>query len=210
MPEATTSPAGRRCVGLILLATAVLLAGPALALANETAAGGGEEPSLFAGSVWNAIWALVIFILLLAVLGKFAWGPIAGQLEQREKKIAQAIADAQKGRDDAMTLLAEYKRKLEQAQSEADQLMHQAVAGAEQVKQRIVAEAETEAGKARDQAVQQIRQASNDALADIFGQTAEMATRVAGQIIGRELRPEDHQRLVEQTLSQLEQEQSRN
>ncbi|HEX5720110.1 MAG TPA: hypothetical protein VF179_28395, partial [Thermoanaerobaculia bacterium] len=52
------------------------------ALAAEAEHGGGES-NIFAGDVGNAIWTLVIFLLVLFVLGKYAWGPILGALQGR-------------------------------------------------------------------------------------------------------------------------------
>jgi F-type H+-transporting ATPase subunit b len=188
-------PGVQLTVALIVLLTA---AAPALA----------AEDGIFGGSLMNAVWALIIFGLLLAVLGRYAWGPIVRQLEQREKKVAETIFDAERQRDEATAMLEEYRQKLDQAKAEAEKLMQKTVSDAEQVKQRIVDEAGEEARQARDRAVLQIGQAKKDALAGIFAQAAELATDAAGQILRRELSPQDHQRLVEETLAQFDQQQS--
>ncbi|MCG3177804.1 MAG: ATP synthase subunit b [Phycisphaerae bacterium] len=191
-------------------AAIAIVAALALAAPLQAAEGEGGGGGIISGSFWNAVWALVIFLGLLVVLGKFAWGPIVKQLEQREQKVHDTIQQAEQQRDDAMKLLAQYQEKLDQAREEAQQLMQKTVADAEHVKDKIVEEAREEAANARDRAVQQIEQAKDDALAGLFNQAATMATDVAGHILARELRPEDHARLVEQTLAQLDREQSRN
>src|SRR5580765_441481 len=68
-----------------------------------------EAPlSLFAGNVGNALWTLVIFVLVVVVLGKFAWGPILSLLKQREDFIHKSLSDAKHDRDEAEARLKEY------------------------------------------------------------------------------------------------------
>ena len=56
-----------------------------------------------------AIWTLVVFFLLMAVLGKFAWGPIAAGLEKREHSIEHMIADAKRNQDEAEGAVGELR-----------------------------------------------------------------------------------------------------
>lgn len=199
----------------LLVALAGTLLVPSMAMADDAPvashesaahgdeAGHGEDANLFEGSLVDSMWALIVFVLLLVILGKFAWKPIVQQLEKREKQVADTIDDATRQRDEAMELLAQYKQKLDQAHVEAQKLMAKASEDGEKLKEEIVGEARSEAELARERAVQQIEASKNDALAEIFTRAADLATGAAGQILQRELRPEDHQRLIEQTLSQL-------
>ena len=57
-----------------------------------------------------AIWTFVVFVVLLAILWKFAWGPIVAGLEKREQGIAEHIAAAERAHEEAKLLLAEYDR----------------------------------------------------------------------------------------------------
>src|SRR5258708_15408050 len=65
-----------------------------------------------------AIFTFFVFLLLLAILWKFAWGPISAGLEKREHGIAEHIAAAQRSHEEAKRLLAEYERKLASAQDD--------------------------------------------------------------------------------------------
>jgi len=69
---------------------------PATAFAEE--AGAGLSP--FSGNVGNAIWTLVIFVIVVAVLGKFAWAPILNLLKEREQFIHDALVSANGDRRD--------------------------------------------------------------------------------------------------------------
>jgi F-type H+-transporting ATPase subunit b len=78
-----------------------------------------EALSPFAGNLGNAIWTLTIFVIVVIVLGKFAWGPVLGLLQQREEFIHRALADAKRDRDEAEARLKEYAAKLQTAHAEA-------------------------------------------------------------------------------------------
>ncbi len=97
------------------LFTAAFLATAAFSL---TAAAQEHEAQLspFAGNVGNALWTLVIFVIVVVVLGKFAWGPVLSLLQQREEFIHRSLSDAKRDRDEAEARLKEYAAKLQSAQ----------------------------------------------------------------------------------------------
>src|SRR6185436_7204569 len=61
----------------------------------------GETLSPFAGNVGNAVWTLLIFVIVVVILGKFAWGPVLSLLKEREDFIHKSLADAKRDRDEA-------------------------------------------------------------------------------------------------------------
>src|SRR6266550_5583148 len=78
-----------------------------------------EAPlSPFAGNVGNAVWTLLIFVVVVVVLGKFAWGPVLALLQQREQFIHKSLSDAKHDREQAEASLKEYMAKLQSAQAE--------------------------------------------------------------------------------------------
>ena len=99
-------------------AAAVFLALAAASLhAAEEAPAAGLSP--FAGNIGNAIWTLLIFVVVVVVLGKFAWGPVLALLQQREQFIHKSLSDAKHDREQAEASLKEYMAKLQSAQAEA-------------------------------------------------------------------------------------------
>jgi F-type H+-transporting ATPase subunit b len=212
MNHGQTNPAR---IGRWIALAAVLLA-PAVALAEDATghgaaeAGGVAEPSLFGGSIWMAVWSLAMFFLLLAVLGKFAWKPVVKMLQDREDRIAAALAESDRNRKAAEELLEQHRAKMSGAEAEAAKLFQQSQAAADEVRRQIVQQARTEAEDARKRAVEQIEASKDQAVASIFREAANVAATVAGQILQREVRPEDHERLVQQTLADLAKEKSRN
>ena len=87
-----------------------------------------EETTLspFAGNVGNAVWTLVIFLIVVVVLGKFAWGPVLALLKQREDFIHKSLSDAKHDRDEAEARLKEYAARLQSAQVEAVGIIEEA------------------------------------------------------------------------------------
>lgn len=151
----------------------------------------------------SAIFTLIVFLMLLAVLWAFAWKPINVGLEKRELAIANQIADAKKASEDAAATLREYQTKLAAAQAQAQEMVAQARKDAEDSGQRILAEARTEATRQRDRALAEIDSAKRVALNELAEHSTDIAMSLAQRIVGRELKAEDHQSLVQQTLAQL-------
>ena len=150
-----------------------------------------------------SIYTLIVFLILLAVLYKFAWGPIAEGLEKREQKIARQIADAEHASAMAAKQLQEYERKLAAATEEARAIVTQARTDALSAKDKIVAEAQAAAAKERDRAVADITSAKNQALAEIAEKSVGTAISLASDIIRREVKPEDHDKLISDSLQKF-------
>ena len=151
----------------------------------------------------GAIFSFIVFLLLLAVLGMFAWKPISQGLEKREAGIAKAIDDAKKASEAAAVAMKEYQKKLEAAQTQAQEMVSQARKDAEASGQRIVADAQAEAARQRDRALADIETAKQAALAELAGRSTDMAFSLARRVVGRELNTNDHQNLIQEALRQM-------
>jgi F-type H+-transporting ATPase subunit b len=150
-----------------------------------------------------ALATFLVFLLLLGILAKFAWKPIMEGLARREETIASQIAEAKAAAETARKQLAEYERKLAAATEEARAIVGQARHDAETAKDKIVAEAQAAAQKERERAVADISSAKNDALREIAAKSVSTAVALAGNIIRREVKPEDHERLISESLQQF-------
>jgi len=209
LPLLTAAPASA-ATGSALAAPTTPVSLP-LMLAAETSgdhgegdyAGEKEEPSLFASEPWPYIWNLIMFLVLLAVLTKFVWPPILKGLQAREDKQLSDLAQAKQANEEATAKLAEYEAKLKEAHREAGKIMEQTRAEADKLSARLKAEAEANAKSIGERAEQDISAAKTEALASIYSQAATLSTQIAGQILKRELNPEDQAQLVEQSLAQI-------
>lgn len=150
-----------------------------------------------------AIYTLVVFILMIVLLRIVAWKPIIAGLDAREQKIISAIEDARKSADEAQLRLEEYEARLATAAQEANELVAEGRRDAEATKDRIVAEAAEAAKAERTRAVNEIELAKNAALQAVAEQSADMAVALAGKIVARQLNPEDHSKLVRESLDSL-------
>jgi F-type H+-transporting ATPase subunit b len=162
-----------------------------------------DKPALLSIDFGSAIVNLAIFLGVLAVLSKFVWPVILDGLKARESKIHGDLQGAEQANAEARSLLASYQTKLDEAANQVQAMLAQARKDSEASGQRIVDEAKSEAARQRDRAIAEIETAKQVALADLAGQTSDMAMQVAKQVVGRELRAEDHAELIRQSLQRL-------
>ena len=177
------------------------LAGALLALPAMAAEGGGGN--IFAGDLGNMIWTLVIFVGVLVVLGKFAWGPILERLQAREDFIRESLNEAKQDREDAEARLEEFEAKLAGARGEATAIVEEGRRDAEVVKASIEADARSEAEKIVERAKREIGLAREAAVEEIYGVAGKLATDLAEQVIRKELTGEDHERLIAEAMQKM-------
>lgn len=178
-----------------------VVAGALLALPATASEGGGEN--IFAGDLGNMIWTLVIFILVLVVLGKFAWGPILEVLQARETFIRKSLTEARADREAAEETLKGYEARLAEARGEATAIVDEGRRDGEQVRQRIEADARAEAARMVERARREIDLAKVAAVEEIFNLAGQLSTEVASKLIRRELNAEDHERLIREAAEKI-------
>ncbi len=183
-------------VTLFATGTQVLAAGE-----GDAHSGG---PSLFTGDLGNIFWTLITFVFVLVVLGKFAWGPILSALKQREDFIRDSLATAKKDREAAEARLKEYEEKLATARAEATGIVEEGRRDAEVVKQKIQEDAKAAATAMIDRAKREIGIATDTAVKQLYTLGAGLATDVASRMIGREVNAMDHERLINDSIAELE------
>lgn len=163
----------------------------------------GDAPPLLSFDIGSAFWNLLIFLAVLAVLGKFVWPNVLGGLKSREEKIRGDLESAEKANAKATSLLAEYQKKLDDASTQVQSMLAEARRDAEASGQRIVDEAKQEADRQRERALSDIETAKQVAVSEIADQASGLAMRVARSVVGRELNPNDHADLIRQSLDRL-------
>lgn len=150
-----------------------------------------------------AIWTLIVFVLLLAVLYKFAWGPISQALDLREKKIADNIAAAEQANLDAKRMLADYEAQLAGAYEKVRGIMEEARRDAETTAKQIEADAHARAAADIERGKHEIETATAQALKELAETSANLAVDLAGRIVNAKLNPADHASLITQALSKF-------
>jgi F-type H+-transporting ATPase subunit b len=165
---------------------------------------GGADLSPFAGNVGNALWTLIIFAIVVIVLGKFAWGPVLGLLQQREEFIHKSLAAAKADREAAAATLKEHTEKLQAATREVDAMIARGRDDAERFREEIKQKARAEADTLLRAAERQIQQETSQALQQIRHEAVDLSVAIASKLIKRNITKEDNQRLIDDALQQLE------
>ena len=188
----------------LVLLTTMAIAAPAMAAEAAGGHGGGGENNLFAGDLGNAIWTLVIFGLVVFVLGKFAWGPLLQGLQAREEFIRESLEKARMERETAESRLREYEEKLASARAEASAIVEEGRRDADAVRHRIEATAKQESEAMVERARREIQLATDTATKELYTLSARLATQMAAKVVGRELTPQDHERLIAEAIDGID------
>jgi len=160
--------------------------------------------SPFAGNVGNAVWTLAIFIIVVILLGKFAWGPVLALLQQREEFIHRSLSDAKRDRDEAEARLKEYAAKLQTAQREAVGIIEEARRDAERLRDELRERAKSEADTLIKNAERQVQLETSRALQQIRKEAVDLSVTIASKLLQRNISQADNERLINDAMKQIE------
>jgi len=148
----------------------------------------GENPfSLVTPNPGLSIWALIIFLILIFILGKFGFKPIATALKEREQSIADSLAQAEKARAEMANLTAKNEELLNQAKEERNKIIAEAREIAEKLKADLIEKAQAESLKKMSDAFREIDTQKTAAIVEIKNTVGEMAIKLAEQVIRKDL-----------------------
>lgn len=142
-----------------------------------------EQPQLLQFDPGLGIWTLVAFVLLLVLLKRFAWKPILSAVDERDRKIKDALATAERLNEDARLQGERQAALMAQAHEKAAVIVSAAHADAEALRERLLEATEAEKKRLLRNAAQEIEQASNKAQAEIRKFSAELALTTAEKIL---------------------------
>jgi F-type H+-transporting ATPase subunit b len=155
------------------------------------------DPGLF-------IWTILTFLVLVALLAKFAWRPLLEALERREKGIAQAVDDARKAREDLERVHQEGAALLVQARRDAEALIARARADADRFREDMRQKAAADAQSITENAERRIEHETARALEQIRRDAVELSVAIASKLLRRNVSAADQDSLVDETIKQLE------
>ncbi len=176
---------------------AAALAAPSLAFAEEAAGF-----SILIPKMSEFIPALIAFLIIWAVLAKFAWPAVTGILDKRQETIKNNLDEAEAAKIEAQRSLDEYKQQLADARREAAGILDEARRAGEQVKADITAQAQAQADEMIAKAKKSIEKEKLAAIADLQGSVAELSVAVAGRFIGEDLSDADQRKLIEKYVAE--------
>ncbi len=159
----------------------------------------------FKGNIDLSIWSFCVFLVLVVVLGRYAWPLVLDGLAKRENSIARALDEARKAQEEAAALRLQLQADRDKANQELRQLMEDARRNAQQLQDEIKARAQEDIKAERERLRRDIATAQDQALQEIWKQSSQLATLISAKAIRRSLSEEDHRRLVDEALVDLRQ-----
>ncbi|HEU0016534.1 MAG TPA: F0F1 ATP synthase subunit B [Longimicrobium sp.] len=184
-----------------LLATTALVLGATPLPAQEHGEGGGG--GLLSLNPGLTIWTIVIFLIVLAVLSRFAYPKILAAVEAREAHIAELTSAAERDRDAAAALLAENQRILEDTRARVHGAVEEARGQAEKMRAEVMDAANRERQEMLERARRDIASEREMALDTVRRDAVVLAMAAAEKLVRRNLDSEDNRRLVQESLAQL-------
>lgn len=148
-----------------------------------------------------AAWTFALFTVLYFVLKFFAWKPIIAAMEARDHAIEAAQQQAKQLRDEAQALLAQHEQEMGRAHEEAKQLLEQARESATRECEELIAKARLQAAQAHEKAEADIESAKVQALQEVRESAVDLAARIAGKVVGKDLSGGNYSTLAEEVKS---------
>jgi len=179
-------------------AALAFLTTPAALLAADEGGGGG----LFSVDPGLSLWTIVTFLVVLTVLGKYAWGPILKALDAREQGIRDAISEAQSLRAEGAHALEEHRAQLADARRQAQDIVAEGREVADRLRKEIEGQAREEAERILERSRQEIRRERDLALEQIRSEAVELSLAAASRLLGETLTSEKDRSLVRSFLAE--------
>ncbi|MDD5288620.1 MAG: F0F1 ATP synthase subunit B [Dehalococcoidales bacterium] len=145
---------------------------------------------------------LINFVILLVILSFFVYKPIIKMLEERPRKVKESLDEVQKIKDQAALAEDEFKKKLEAASKEGQEVISKAMRTGEEARQRAQLEAKQEAQVLVEKARAEIQRERNEAIGELRQEFADTAVIAAEKIIEKSLDKETHRQLIEKVLDE--------
>jgi F-type H+-transporting ATPase subunit b len=187
---------------LLLLTVTAILVAPATASA-ATEGHGSAEPGIFDLALDLGVWTLIVFAVLFFVLSRYAWGPMLQGLQKREQTIRGALEESRLAREEAQRSREQFQKQLDGAQDKVRDILDAARRDAQHMGDDMVAKARSEIQVERERLHHEIELARDQALQELWSQTAKLATMVSAKAIRRQLNVNDHRQLVDEAIADL-------
>ncbi len=152
-----------------------------------------------------AFWLGIAFVLLLLLLGKFAWGPITSALAERETTIEESMTRAERALAEAKQLQADNEVARREAEGQAQAILRDAREQASAQRDADVAKTKAEIVRMQESAQADIENQKQQALTELRSEVAALAVGAAEKILRKEIDAEAQRGLVDQFIADLPQ-----
>lgn len=175
-----------------------------LALLQEHAAPAGAPSSPFEVNFGLFFWTWIVFIALMVLLKKFAWPALLKSTVEREQRIQEQLAQAEKANAEARAFLEQQKTLLAESRASAQTMMVEAKTAAEKERAAAMERTRQEQADLLDRARRDITAEKERAIQDLRREAVDLSLAAASRLIGQRLNAETDRKLVESYLSSLE------
>ena len=162
-----------------------------------------QLPAPFRVNVGLIIWTWIVFIGLFLALRKYAFPSIVRLTEERERKIAHQLEEAEKASSEAQAALAEHRKLLEGSKAEAQALLVEAKSLGQKERERLLSKTREEQQQLLDRAKREIEAERERAVMELRKDAVDLSLAAAAKLIQERLDTDADRKLVEKYLETL-------
>jgi F-type H+-transporting ATPase subunit b len=177
----------------------VLALSPAALLAQE----GSGTRTFMRPDTGLMVWTLIIFVILMFVLSRYAFGPITAAVEAREKALEDAIEGAKRDREAAAKLLQEHQEAIDAARGEAQKIIAEGRAVGEKMRSDMLEQTRKEQQDMLERARREIESEKDKAITQLRREAVDLALAGASKVIEQNLESQKNRQLVESYLASI-------
>lgn len=153
---------------------------------------------------WTFIAQILNLFIQVYLIKRFLFKPINEVLQKRQKLADQNIEEAKKAKEDAEAVKAEYESSMSNARAEAGRIIEDAKKDAGLRADEMIREAQAEASSIKAKAEADIRLERKKALNEVKDEIGSLAMDIAGKVVEKEIREDDHRALIDEFLQNVE------
>lgn len=154
-------------------------------------------------SIPDLVFAIVNFVILMAILRKFLWGPVMKTMDERQKGITDSLEKAAVAKKEADETHAVLAGEIENARRQAKAIVDEAQQAGEAVKSDIIDQAQKSASDMITRAQAEIEQQKLDAIAQLKGEVADLVVITTGKLLGENMSEEQHKVLMDKYIAEV-------
>ena len=150
------------------------------------------------------VWTITTFLVLVVVLGKFAWKPMLKTLQDRENSIRRAIDEAEAAKISATQMRDQYEKDIQKGQNKVQELLKQATVDAQKIREKLVKDAEEEAQRLGALNKRQLEEEKEKVLRDIRKEVASLSVQAAEKLVRHSMSPKTQDDLLQGFFDDLD------
>ena len=152
----------------------------------------------------TVFWSVIVFVILIVILWRFVLKPVNRMMVKRQEEIQEAVNNADRQSQEAQKFIEGQKLQLEAAKKEARQIIEDSKVAARKIKEEIEEKASEKSRVILDSALEEIRAERDRSVVAVKNQIIEIAMDATERIIGKSLSEEEHKKLIEDSLKEVQ------